>query len=122
MELVKEVDPYGRFQHEPGSKLDNGKIRAALVIGGFASALTEVAKVGTFGADKYTDNGWTSVPDALNRYDDAKVRHMLQEASGDLYDSDSGLLHAAHEAWNALAKLHFLLLEVDSHDDHIGIG
>ena len=89
MELVKEVDPYGRSQHESGSKLDSGKIRAALVIGGFASALTEVAKVGTFGADKYTDNGWTSVPDGLNRYNDAKVRHMLQEASGGFFPSTS---------------------------------
>ena len=122
MELLKEVDPYGMYQHQSGSKLDSGKVKAALVINGFARALNEVAKVGTFGANKYTDNGWVDVPDALSRYDNAKVRHMLEEGMGYLYDEDSGLLHAAHEAWNALAKLHFLLQELDTNDDHLGIG
>jgi hypothetical protein len=119
---VVEKDPNGRSPHDKGSKLDDGKVKAGLVLGGFAPALLEVSKVGTFGALKYTPDGWKEVPGGLGRYNDAKVRHMLLEASGEMYDNDSGLLHAAHEAWNALAKLHFLLLEVDSHDDHIGIG
>ena len=42
---------------EKGVKLDNEKPRMDLVLGGFAKALYEVGRVGTFGADKYSDDG-----------------------------------------------------------------
>lgn len=42
-------------QHQKGIKLDQGKQRPDLVMAGFAHALHEVAKVSTFGAEKYTD-------------------------------------------------------------------
>lgn len=100
-----ETDPHGRDQHTPGAKLDLGKPRAGLVLGDFSQALTEVIKVGTFGADKYTDHGWLDVPDGEERYTDAMLRHYLYEESGEVLDPDSGLLHAAHAAWNALARL-----------------
>ena len=37
-------------------KLDNGKNRLGLVLGGFSHALWLVGCVGTFGADKYTES------------------------------------------------------------------
>ena len=46
---------------EKGVKLDNGKIRLGLVLGGFAKGLKEVGCIGTFGANKYCDNGWQTV-------------------------------------------------------------
>jgi len=98
-------------QHTPGAKLDTGKVRPALVLDGFSKALLAVSEVGTFGANKYTDNGWKEVPNGLQRYKDAKYRHQLSEAAGELYDPESHLLHAAHEAWNALARLELLLKE-----------
>ena len=52
------IPPDDPAQHEPGAKLDSGKIRPSLVLGGFARALAEVSAVGTFGAEKYSDNGW----------------------------------------------------------------
>ena len=107
----KEEDPSGLDQHSPGAKLDQGKPMVSLVLGGFARALMEVAKVGTFGAKKYTPNGWMSVANGIDRYSDAKARHQLYEAMGEEHDPDSGLLHAAHEAWNALAVLELKLRE-----------
>lgn len=104
-----EKDPTGKSAHEAGAKLDAGKVRPALVLGGFARALLEVAKVGTFGAAKYTDNGWTTVPNGEERYDDALLRHWLKEKMGEQNDPDSELLHKAHAAWNALATLDLLL-------------
>ena len=53
-----ELDPNGKDPHAPGAKLDQGKIRMGLVMGGFARALLAVGEVGTFGANKYSDNGW----------------------------------------------------------------
>jgi hypothetical protein len=100
-----ESDPTGRDAHSPGAKLDNGKPRVELVLGAFAPALLEVAKVGTYGANKYTENGWLTVPDGVNRYDDAEGRHRLYRQAGELRDRDTGLLHRAHAAWNALAAL-----------------
>ena len=101
-----ETDPHGRDPHEPGAKLDAHKPRTGFVLLGFNRALTEVARVGTFGAAKYTDHGWLSVPNGRERYTDALLRHLLTDES---HDPDSGLLHAAHAAWNALARLELQL-------------
>lgn len=113
---MTEHDPTGRSAHEPGAKLDAGKPRCSLVLGGFSRALGQVAQVGTFGAAKYTDNGWRTVPDGQERYTDALWRHLLAEAQGLECDPDSGLLHAAHMAWNALARLELLLAAQEQAD------
>ena len=108
-----EKDPTGKSPHEAGAKLDAGKRRDGLVLLGFARALAAVSEVGTYGANKYTNNGWVSVPNGVNRYTDAMLRHLLSEASGELTDKDTGLLHAAHVVWNALARLDLMIREID---------
>ncbi len=106
---MKENDPNGLSQHEAGAKLDAGKPDASLLLM-FGRALTAVAEVGTFGARKYTRGGWQSVADGVERYTAAMLRHVLKENYEDL-DPDSGLLHAAHAAWNSLARLDLMLRE-----------
>ena len=106
---MTEKDPNGTPPHHPGAKGDAGKTRAGLVLGGFARALLEVSAVGTFGATKYTPDGWVSVPNGIERYTDAMHRHLLAEATGERLDGDSGLAHAAHAAWCALARLDLML-------------
>lgn len=98
-------------QHAPGVKLDSGKIRPDLVFDGFARALLAVAEVATFGAAKYSDNGWAQVHDGQRRYRSARYRHQLAEANGET-DDESGLLHITHEAWNILAELELKLREL----------
>lgn len=102
-----EIDPTGRDAHQPGAKLDAGKTLAG-VLNDFSLALMAVADVGTFGAVKYTRGGWQTVPHAITRYNDAGWRHKLKSRT-ELYDSDSGLMHKAHEAWNILAELELVL-------------
>lgn len=104
-----ESDPTGRDAHAPGAKLDHGKNRLGLVLGGFSRALQMVGEVGTGGAIKYTPNGWKEVPQAQERYTDAMMRHLFKELAGELRDPDTELLHAAHTAWNALARLEKLI-------------
>jgi len=104
-----EIDPNGKSANEPGSKLDHGKNRLGLIFNGFSLALQEVGKVGTFGANKYTPDGWKSVPNGVNRYTDAMYRHLMKEAAGEEIDPDSGTMHAAQAAWNALARLNLML-------------
>lgn len=109
---VTESDPTGRGAHTDGAKLDSGKspiLRGAL--GYFPRALLAVSDVSAFGAAKYLWKGWESVPDGVNRYGDALVRHLAYESTGEHYDGDSKLLHASHAAWNALARLELILKE-----------
>ena len=113
--MMDELDQTGRGAHEPGAKLDAGKPRVGLLLGDFAQALLEVAKVGTHGASKYTDSGWVEVPGGIGRYTDAMLRHYLAEASGERIDDGSELLHAAHVAWNALARLELMIWQGSGH-------
>lgn len=59
-----------------GLKFDNGKTRYDLYP---LDAYKGCADVLTFGANKYTPNGWKSVPDAKNRYYAALIRHLNEQ-------------------------------------------
>lgn len=100
-----ETDPTGRAPNEPGAKLDAGKIMPWLMLSGFANAMAEIAKVTTVGANKYTPNGWRTVPNGRDRYLEAFARHALALARGEEVDADTGCLHLAQMAWNLLAAL-----------------
>lgn len=102
------------------TKYDGGKSPIYRgVISYFPRAISAVATVSAFGADKYAWGGWKDVPDGYNRYSDAMVRHLGYEAEGQDVDSDSGLLHAAHTAWNALARLELWLREEEEMVEYI---
>lgn len=112
---IEESDPNGKSQHEPGAKLDAGKScvwQGALSY--FPKAIAQVAAVSTFGAGKYAWKGWETVPNGINRYSDAMCRHLLEEGQCHVYDGDSGLLVAAHTAWNSLARLELMLREIEN--------
>lgn len=110
---MAERDPHGKDASEAGAKLDYGKNRLALVLGSFSRALWAVGEVGTFGAGKYSPNGWLQVENGIERYDDAKLRHAMARYMGESVAPDSGLLHAAHEAWNCLAVLELELRQAE---------
>jgi len=107
--LANQEDPFGTGQHDPGAKNDKGKADLSLLVL-FGKALSEVGAVGTMGAEKYTRGGWQFVPDGFERYTAAMLRHVFEENYSPM-DDESGLLHAAHAAWNALARLELLLRE-----------
>lgn len=88
-----------------GIKYDQDKPNLSLVLGGFAKALKDVGYVGTFGAKKYSPNGWKYVPELQERYMSALERHALDMLDGKIYDEETGRLSIAHVAWNALAVL-----------------
>lgn len=110
--IIEETDPNGMPPSQPGAKLDAGKVKfRRAVIEQFPHALLEVAKLTEWGATKYTWDGWKAVPDGIKRYADAQDRHAIKAVIEGPFDEDSGLLHATHEAWNALAKLELMLME-----------
>lgn len=87
-----------------GVKHDAGKLRPALIP---VECIKAVAEVMTFGADKYSPNNWQKVPE--EKYLDALWRHYIAWKIGEKNDEESGLLHAAHFATNALFLLWFEL-------------
>ena len=96
-------------QEIEGKKYDEGKNRMGLVLEGFANALWEVGKVGTFGCERYGEFNWKYVDNAKSRYKDALFRHLFQYMQGKDIDDESGLRHLSHAAWNILAMLEFEL-------------
>jgi hypothetical protein len=77
----------------------------------FPKALQAVADISAMGAKKYSWGGWkdSATFADVHRFEDALGRHLLNEQVEGWYDPESNLLHAAHAAWNALAKLELLL-------------
>lgn len=76
--------------------------------------LEEIAKVYTAGANKYGPNKWQNLPDGYQRYKGAMLRHLTEVEKGNDVDPDTGCLHAAQIAWNAIAMLHFKMDEYRS--------
>jgi hypothetical protein len=109
--IPPEADPTGKTPTTPGAKLDAGKVEAALLLD-FGRALMAVGRVSTFGAHKYSRGGWQSVEDGQFRYTSALMRHLCKE-SYEKFDAESQILHAAHAAWNALARLELMLRMAD---------
>lgn len=108
----EEEDPNGIDAKTPGAKLDAGKSPVMQgVLQYFPRALLEVGRVSERGAQKYSWRGWETVQDGVTRYGDALSRHIILESIEGPYDKDTGLLHAAQEAWNALARLELILRE-----------
>ena len=79
------------------TKYDEDKVRWDLVP---YKELESVAKVMTFGAKKYADNGWKGV--SKERYLAALMRHFVAYMDGEIIDPESGLPHMAHIRCNAL--------------------
>jgi hypothetical protein len=84
----------------------------------FPRACMAVADISASGAQKYAWAGWESVPDGVARYGDAEARHICKQAIEGPIDQDYGHLHAAHEAWNAMARLELILREMDKNPTH----
>lgn len=55
-----------------------------------------LARVLTFGANKYAPGNWQHVPDAENRYIAAALRHINAQRIGEHSDPETGLPHLAH--------------------------
>lgn len=92
-----------------GEKYDEGKNRMGLYLAHCTTAVKAVAEVLTFGANKYSANGWRTVPNAKERYTDALYRHLNAYHAGEELDAESGLPHLAHAATNIA-----FLIELDA--------
>ena len=93
-----------KSMRELGMKYDEGKLLMHLVTPEFTE---DVAKVLTFGAEKYEEDSWQSVPDGKKRYTAAMLRHLSAYRKGEEIDSESGLTHLSHAACNLMFIMWF---------------
>lgn len=74
----------------------------------FPLAVAEsISEVLTFGAKKYAAHGWKKLPEAVQRYQGALLRHMVALQNGEECDTDSGLPHVYHIGCNITFLIHF---------------
>lgn len=85
------------------SKYDEDKPNLAILFD-TGSALEDVAKVMSYGANKYSRKNWSKV-DSRERYVSACMRHLNAYANNEKLDKESGLPHLAH----AITSLLFIL-------------
>ena len=86
--------------------MKDGKLRWDLLP---LDLIEKIVEVYHFGAQKYAPNTWKQLEDGENRYRGALLRHLVEHEKGNLRDDESGLLHAQHLCWNAIALLYFAI-------------
>lgn len=68
--------------------------------------IEEIVKVYTAGSKKYGDNNWQTLPNGVQRYKAALLRHLVEFEKGNEIDEETGCKHLAQVAWNAIAMLY----------------
>jgi len=100
---------------EKGLKYDDDKLRYDLIP---PEIPEELAKILTFGANKYAENNWQKVEPFNERYYSALIRHLEAWRKGERTDKESGFHHLSH----ALTNISFLLwkdLQNDSSENQL---
>ncbi len=91
---------------EPGVGMKNdfkdGKLRWDLLP---LEEIEDIVRLYTAGARKYGPNNWQNLPDGINRYKGALLRHLMEFERGNEIDPETGGYSLAAVAWNAIAML-----------------
>ena len=97
-----------------GIKYDSAKPKMNLLP---PKAIVEVAKVLTFGAEKYDAENWRKLDDLQNRYTAGALRHIFAHMDGEKLDPETGLSHMAHALCCLLFKLEIELEDGESKEE-----
>ena len=97
-----------------GRKFDGEKPRMYLLL---PKAIQEVAKVLTFGAQKYDEDNWKKLDNLQNRYTGASFRHIFAIMEGEELDQETECYHEAHAICCLLFKLEAKLNEARSKEE-----
>ena len=97
-----------------GLKYDEEKPRMHLLP---PKSTFEVAKVLTFGANKYDEQNWRKLDNLQSRYTSGALRHIFAHMDGETLDVESGLSHLAHAICCLLFKLEIELEEMTKEEE-----
>lgn len=98
VEQIKPSLTQSQGKGASGLKDDGGKLMWHLLPW---KAVEGMIKVLTFGALKYSPQGWRTVPNAKEMYLSAMMRHIRALSAGEVVDPESGLRHIDHIVTNA---------------------
>lgn len=117
IERTLDSDPYAdqraAQQDKPTAmRFNAGKLRYDLLP---PDAIQELVKVYTMGAEKYAARNWEKGLSLTQCYASLE-RHSAAWMAGEDRDPESGLLHMAHVAWNAIAITAFQMRGVGEDD------
>lgn len=99
-----------------GDRHNAGKLRYDLIS---PLALRNIAEVYTHGCQKYDARNWEKGLPFMEVFASLQ-RHAWAWAAGENLDTESGLPHMAHVAWNAMAILH-LAVTKPGMDDRVSL-
>ena len=99
-----------------GIKYDSAKPKMNLLP---PKAIVEVAKVLTFGAEKYDAENWRKLDDLQNRYTAGALRHIFAHMDGEKLDPETGLSHMAHALCCLLFKLEIELEDGERKEEEL---
>ena len=103
-----------------GLRFNQGKIRYDLIS---THALRELAKVMSYGAQKYDDRNWEKGLLWIKSCCASLERHLMAFKSGEDFDEESGELHIAHVMANASFIAHFYFTHPELDDrPHLYLG
>lgn len=111
-ETLAVVSAYADGKGPEGGRLDAGKNRLELLP---FDGLAAVGDVLTVGANKYADRNWEKGM-KWSRVAGSLIRHLARRMVGETHDPETGLLHTAHIACNALFLLTYELRRVGEND------
>jgi phosphoribosyl-ATP pyrophosphohydrolase len=84
-------------------KQDSKKPDLSLLFRAFGPVLDDIARLTSFGEQKYSPLGWREQENGKARYISAAMRHISAHLSGTEIDEESGLPHLVHAAWCIMA-------------------
>ena len=102
------------IQMPEGIKYDGEKPRMHLLP---PKAIIEVAKVLTFGANKYDEENWKKLENLQSRYTSGALRHIFAHMDGEDLDSESNVSHLAHAICCLLFKLEIELEDAKNKEE-----
>lgn len=82
-------------------------------------AMTEIAKVYDYGAEKYAEHNWAKGLDWDKGIRGSLQRHLNKWSTGEDKDEESGLHHDLHVAWNAITLVAHRLRGIGNDDRYV---
>ena len=103
-EYIRNVEEEKQMGQETAGRFSAGKLRHDLIA---PWALSELAKVYTYGTQKYDDDNWWKGLRWKRDVYGCILRHVWKWFRGERFDDESGVHHLAHAAWNCFTLMSY---------------
>jgi hypothetical protein len=101
---IRNTEEEKQMGQKTAGRFSKDKIRHDLVA---PWALNEIARVYTYGTQKYDDDNWWKGLKWKRDVFGCILRHIWKWFRGEVNDDESGLHHLAHAAWNCITLMEY---------------